>query len=225
MRPPMSDACEFASAPLVWRLTKAQKTWHQVDVTDAFSTWLSSHPYRETYFRQPEMLSAAALKDFERSLIAQVVEALGPAAGDPNDRRGSRGRRGAFSFHQGERLYREARAQDRRTIGHLLPGRTRWLQLQAARSQRRLELPGHADHRYRGKVMTLNADLFVEDPTKKSIPNLGVAKVGEPTDQAGWDVLRYELQALCATARTSRASTASCRRTSRRLVPRSRPPG
>jgi len=39
----------------------------------------------------------------------------------------------------------------------------------------------------------LNAELFVEDPSKKTIPNLGVAKVGEPTDAAGWAVLRYEL--------------------------------
>jgi hypothetical protein len=41
--------------------------------------------------------------------------------------------------------------------------------------------------------VTTNAELFVDDPTKKNIPNLGVAKVGEPTDATGWAVLRYEL--------------------------------
>jgi hypothetical protein len=42
----------------------------------------------------------------------------------------------------------------------------------------------------------LNKEIFVEDPTKKTIPNLGVAKVGEPTDEAGWAVLQYELKSF-----------------------------
>lgn len=47
--------------------------------------------------------------------------------------------------------------------------------------------------------MTINAELFVEDPTLKNIPNLGVAKVGDPTDETGWNVLRYELTSfVCA---------------------------
>lgn len=44
--------------------------------------------------------------------------------------------------------------------------------------------------------MTINAEVFVEDPTEKNIPNLGVAKVGEPTDVAGWEVLQYELRSF-----------------------------
>lgn len=44
--------------------------------------------------------------------------------------------------------------------------------------------------------MTTNAELFVDDPTNKNIPNLGVAKVGEPTDDTGWAVLRYELSSF-----------------------------
>lgn len=44
--------------------------------------------------------------------------------------------------------------------------------------------------------MTLNKEFFVEDPTAKNIPNLGVTKVGEPEDAAGWDVLRYELKSF-----------------------------
>ena len=44
--------------------------------------------------------------------------------------------------------------------------------------------------------MTLNKELFVDDPTAKNIPNLGVTKVGEPEDAAAWDVLRYELKSF-----------------------------
>lgn len=41
--------------------------------------------------------------------------------------------------------------------------------------------------------MTLNRELFVEDPSEKDIPNLGVSKVGNPVSDAEWAVLRYEL--------------------------------
>lgn len=44
--------------------------------------------------------------------------------------------------------------------------------------------------------MTLNRELFVEDPTEKDIPNLGVAKVGQPDDDRSWQVLRYELESF-----------------------------
>jgi hypothetical protein len=39
----------------------------------------------------------------------------------------------------------------------------------------------------------LNKDVFLKDPTTATIPNLGVAKVGEPQRQEEWDTLRYEL--------------------------------
>ncbi|WNI14280.1 BREX system P-loop protein BrxC [Actinacidiphila sp. ITFR-21] len=44
--------------------------------------------------------------------------------------------------------------------------------------------------------MTLNRELFVEDPTDKDIPNLGVSKVGRPADAKEWEVLRYELSSF-----------------------------
>ena len=59
-----------------------------------------------------------------------------------------------------------------------------------------MELPGDAHHGNGGPDVTLNRELFVEDPTAKNIPNLGVTKVGEPEDAAGWDVLRYELKSF-----------------------------
>lgn len=44
--------------------------------------------------------------------------------------------------------------------------------------------------------MTLNRELFLEDPTSKDIPNLGVSKLGRPTDEREWEVLRYELSSF-----------------------------
>ncbi len=44
--------------------------------------------------------------------------------------------------------------------------------------------------------MTLNRELFLEDPSAKDIPNLGVAKVGQPDDERSWGVLEYELRSF-----------------------------
>ena len=41
-----------------------------------------------------------------------------------------------------------------------------------------------------------NSEVFLNDPTTKSIPNLGVAKVINPETPAEWDVLRYELESF-----------------------------
>ncbi len=41
--------------------------------------------------------------------------------------------------------------------------------------------------------MTLNREVFAEDPTQHEIPNLGVTKVQDPSSEDEWAVLRYEL--------------------------------
>jgi hypothetical protein len=52
--------------------SKAGHRWRLVDLTDSFARWLGSHPYRDTYFKNPQLLSAAAIKDFERHLLEEV---------------------------------------------------------------------------------------------------------------------------------------------------------
>ena len=46
--------------------------------------------------------------------------------------------------------------------------------------------------------MTLVRDVLARDPSSWSIPNLGVAKVGQPRSDEEWAVLRYELAAFVA---------------------------
>jgi hypothetical protein len=46
--------------------------------------------------------------------------------------------------------------------------------------------------------MTLVRDVLARDPSSWSIPNLGVAKVGQPRTAEEWAVLRYELEAFVA---------------------------
>lgn len=46
--------------------------------------------------------------------------------------------------------------------------------------------------------MTLVRDVLARDPSSWSIPNLGVAKVGQPRTEEEWAVLRYELEAFVA---------------------------
>jgi len=62
--------------------TKAGHRWVLVDLTDAFARWLGSHPYRESFFKKPSMLSSAALQEFERYLVAEVAENAGAAKDD-----------------------------------------------------------------------------------------------------------------------------------------------
>ena len=63
---------------------QAGKSWHLVDVTDSFAAWLSSHPYREAYFKRPELLSGAALRSFEASIVQTATKDAGQSASDPN---------------------------------------------------------------------------------------------------------------------------------------------
>jgi len=63
---------------------QAGKGWRLVDLTDSFGTWLVSEPYRETYFKRPEMLTGAALRSFETSAVKMAVESAGDDARDPD---------------------------------------------------------------------------------------------------------------------------------------------
>jgi hypothetical protein len=63
--------------------TKSRHGWQLVDITETFALWLGKHPYRETYFKQPELLSGAAIRDFEKLLTKRVTELAGPTLDDP----------------------------------------------------------------------------------------------------------------------------------------------
>src|SRR4051794_3937151 len=62
---------------------KAGKAWHLADLTDSFATWLMTQPYRETYFKRPEMLTGAALRSYESSVVVAAAAAAEAGAGDP----------------------------------------------------------------------------------------------------------------------------------------------
>jgi hypothetical protein len=56
-----------------------------------------------------------------------------------------------------------------------------------------MELPCDTNHSFQGVAHDAEQGVFIEDPTTQQIPNLGVAKVEEPTTPEEWEVLRYEL--------------------------------
>lgn len=62
---------------------EAGKSWRLVDLTHTFGDWLSTQPYRDAYFKKPEMLSGAALRSFERAVIAGATQRAGEQAEDP----------------------------------------------------------------------------------------------------------------------------------------------
>ena len=58
------------------------KSWHLADLTDTFATWLSAQPYRETYFKRPEILTGAALRSYEASVVDEAASAASAGADD-----------------------------------------------------------------------------------------------------------------------------------------------
>ena len=52
--------------------------------------------------------------------------------------------------------------------------------------------------------MTLNRELFTQDPLEGTIPNSGVAKVGRPDNDAEWSVLRHELSSFVCSGEYAR---------------------
>ena len=54
---------------------QAKHTWHEIDITTSFETWMAAHDYREEYFEDPELLETA-LPAFLDSLVADVRKRL-----------------------------------------------------------------------------------------------------------------------------------------------------
>lgn len=51
-------------------------TWHLVDLTSAFGSWLGAHRYREGYFEEPDMLSTGANERFTQHVADIVLQVL-----------------------------------------------------------------------------------------------------------------------------------------------------
>ncbi len=65
------------------RTHDAGHDWHEVDLTDAFATWLAGDEYREEYFRHPEDLATkldTAFLAFVADRIRQACTAPGVTA-------------------------------------------------------------------------------------------------------------------------------------------------
>lgn len=102
--------------------TRAGHPWTIVDITSAFAEWLSTHPYRETYFKHPELLSAAAIKDFENRLASQFVEGAGAAADDANAVVAVLGVGSLFPFTKVSKLIESVAPQVRGRLVVFFPG-------------------------------------------------------------------------------------------------------
>lgn len=54
---------------------KARHKWAEVDLTDEFALWMTSHRYREAYFESPEDIEPA-LKDFTEIVTQKILDTL-----------------------------------------------------------------------------------------------------------------------------------------------------
>jgi hypothetical protein len=65
---------------------RAKHGWITIDLTDAFSQWLSQHEYRDGYFETPEHLEgeSPAVDDFKEAITAQVTDVLASPKADEN---------------------------------------------------------------------------------------------------------------------------------------------
>jgi hypothetical protein len=63
--------------------TKADHTWHHIDLTGAFAAWINAHTFREQYFASPRLLDRAALTPFTAHVAGRVHAALDACHGDP----------------------------------------------------------------------------------------------------------------------------------------------
>jgi hypothetical protein len=52
--------------------TKADHTWHHIDLTGAFAAWINAHPYCQQLFADSELLDEEMLEEFTGE-IAQII--------------------------------------------------------------------------------------------------------------------------------------------------------
>lgn len=92
------------------------KGWRQLDLTDAFARWMAHHPYAESYFDAPELLTEV-LTDFLADVARQVREVLAGPDVTADTVVALTGIASLFGFLRVSHLVREVEADVR---GHLL---------------------------------------------------------------------------------------------------------
>ena len=85
---------------------QASHHWSSVDLTNAFESWIASHPYREMYFDEPQLLDNASLDRFFDHVVTLVVEALHASATEPEPVVAITGCGAMYGFAQISRLLR-----------------------------------------------------------------------------------------------------------------------
>jgi len=64
--------------------TSVGHSWHLVDLTDAFASWMASTEYRDIYFEEPETLSMKLRSDFLRYAAERLGNSLADEGVDEN---------------------------------------------------------------------------------------------------------------------------------------------
>ena len=59
------------------RTKQAGHGWHLIDVTDAFPQWMASQDHAEAYFRNPQKLSPAVLRQFREDTLETLRKEIG----------------------------------------------------------------------------------------------------------------------------------------------------
>lgn len=96
--------------------------WLLIDLSDAFGTWLGSHPYRDSYFEEPDFLSDAALEEFGAYVRDCVVSKLDSAGASIDTAVTLLGAGALFPFYRVSRLVNDVAEYVKGRLVVLFPG-------------------------------------------------------------------------------------------------------
>lgn len=96
--------------------------WHEVDVSDAFATWIASDEYREAYFESPEDLQLKLLAEFPEYVAARVRSILTAEGVNENSVVGLFGVGALFGFTRLSQILKLVEADIRGRLVVFFPG-------------------------------------------------------------------------------------------------------